>query len=801
MKNNILIFFALVFFSSILHAEDLLIESKKIKLEKKGELSIFEEDVIITTAENNIIKSDYAEYDKKNGTIVLKKNIRALDSKKNEIISNNAIYKENTKILESIGPTEIITVENYVIKGSDIIFDDLNKLITSNSKTTVTDPDNNIIYLDSFQYLINDYVFKSVGKVRVEDTFENIYNFSQVYIDTKKKELLGTDIKTFINKDEFKFDERNKPRIFANTVTINKNKTIFEKSNFTICDYRKNDRCPPWTVQSSKMLHDSKKKTIFYDNALIKIYNIPVFYSPRLSHPDPTVKRRSGFLVPSFQDSRNLGEGISVPYFWAINKDKDLTFTNKLYASENPLFLGEYRQALKNSNLIFDFGYTDGYKETSAIKKGGDKNHFFSKFVKNFSKIENNSENTLSITTQNTNNDKYFKLYKIDSELVNSEIDNLENTLRFTHTSDEMFFGFNMSMYETLKNEYIDKYEYIYPELLLSKNILSSPSFGSVNMDTNLKMHTYDTNKTSKFLVNSFEWNSLDKIFSSGFQSSISANIKNINYEAKNITAFKKDTTSEVFGAFGFLNKIELHKKIKNISEHFLTPKLLVRYAPGSMRKETNYSKLDPSKAFQLNRLNNNNNFETGLSTTLGFDYEIQKKDKNIEISMSQIFNEKENKKMPTSMGLDEKISDLVGVANYKINDKFNFNYNFAIDQNYNDFNYNEIGVQTNLDKMSFNINYLEENKHIGDNKYLKSKIDYKINMGTSLSYEFKRNLITDSSEFYNLSYEYFNDCLRAGLVYRREFYNDSEIEAEDSLMFKITLTPFGDLNSPKIYQ
>ena len=234
MKNNILIFFALIFFSSTLHAEDLLIESKKIKLEKKGELSIFEEDVIITTAENNIIKSDYAEYDKKNGTIILKKNIRALDSKKNEITSNNAIYKENTKILESIGPTEIITVENYVIKGSDIVFDDLNKLITSNSKTTITDPDNNIIYLDSFQYLISDYVFKSVGEVRVEDTFENVYNFSQVYIDTKKKELLGTDIKTFINKDEFKSDSRNKPRIFANTVSINKNKTIFDKSNFTI---------------------------------------------------------------------------------------------------------------------------------------------------------------------------------------------------------------------------------------------------------------------------------------------------------------------------------------------------------------------------------------------------------------------------------------------------------------------------------------------------------------------------------------------------------------------------------------
>ena len=60
-----------------------------------------------------------------------------------------------------------------------------------------------------------------------------------------------------------------------------------------------------------------------------------------------------------------------------------------------------------------------------------------------------------------------------------------------------------------------------------------------------------------------------------------------------------------------------------------------------------------------------------------------------------------------------------------------------------------------------------------------------------------KRNLITNSAEYYNLSYEYLNDCLRAGLVYRREFYNDSELEPEDSLMFKVTLTPFGDISSP----
>ena len=799
MKNKLLIFFILIFLSSTLKAENLFIESKQITLEKKKEFSIFEGDVVITTADNNIIKSDYAEYDKKKGIIVLKKNIHAIDNKKNEIKSNHAIYDENLKLLQSIGFTEITTTEKYVIIGDDIVFDELNGFITSDKKAIITDTDNNKVYLNNFKYFINNFIFKSIGKIKVEDNLKNTYNFSQVYIDTKKKELLGTDIKNFINKDDFKIDKRNKPRIFANTVKMNEEITTFSKSNFTLCNFREDDKCPPWSIQSTEMLHDSKKKTIYYKNALIKVYDIPIFYSPRLSHPDPSVKRRSGFLPPSFQDTKNLGEGLSIPYFWAINKDKDLTFTNKLYASENPLFLGEYRQALKNSNLIFDFGYTEGYKKTSDVKISGQKNHFFSKFVKNFSNINKNSESTLSLTTQVSNNDKYFKLYKIDTELVDSDIDNLENNLNFTYSNDEFFFDLNMSMYETLKNDYNDKYEYIYPEITFNKNLLSDPIIGVIDLDTNLKVHHFDTNKTSKFLVNNLEWNSISKSFNSGIQTNLLGNLKNINYETKNIDKFKREPTTEMFGALGFLSKIDLYKKIENITEHFLTPKFLIRYSPGSMRKEENDSKLNPVEAFSLDRLNSNDNFETGLSATIGFDYEIRENDKKIDISVGQIFNREENKKMPTTMGLDEKSSDLVGSSRYEINEKLSLSYNFALDQNYSEFNYNEIGISTDFNNFNFDINYLEEKKHIGNNEYIKSKVDYILNQDTNLSYEFKRNLITDSSEFYNLSYEYFNDCLRAGLVYRREFYSDSEIEPENSLMFKITLIPFGDINTPKL--
>ena len=82
----------------------------------------------------------------------------------------------------------------------------------------------------------------------------------------------------------FKINKDNKPRIFANSIRVDKKQGVFKKSNFTLCDYRENDKCPPWTIQASQLLHDKKKKTIYYDNAVIKIYDIPIFlFSKTLS--------------------------------------------------------------------------------------------------------------------------------------------------------------------------------------------------------------------------------------------------------------------------------------------------------------------------------------------------------------------------------------------------------------------------------------------------------------------------------------------------------------------------------------
>ena len=765
MKNRIIIFLLYIFFFAPSLAENLNIQSSSIAIDKKTKITIFKNQVSAKDKKNNQLLTEFAEYDK------------------------------NLQLLKTVGKTTVLTSGGFVIEGEDILFDNNENYIKSDKPATILDLEKNEIYLDGFQYSTSDGFFKSAGKIEIIDSKNNKYNFSQIYIDEKKKEIVGTDSKAFLNEESFKINKNNKPRVFSNTVNIYEQKTKFTKSIFTLCDYRKNDKCPPWSLQAKEMLHDKKKKTIYYDNAVIKVYDFPILFLPKLSHPDPTVDRRSGFLIPSFSDSKNLGAGFDIPYFWALDKDKDFTLRNKLFASENPLFLGEYRQAFKKSNLILDFGYTEGYKKTTAVKKSGNKSHFFSKFTKNF-KGKNNSNNSIKLTVQNVSNDKYLKLYKIKSELIEYEKDTLENSFIFNREDKNSFLGFEASAYETLKDGYNDKYEYILPDITYDKNLFASNKYGNLDLTSNLNVHNYDTNKFTKFLVNDLDWKFRTNNFASGIRGNLLGSFKNVNYETKNTSEYKDDPEYELFGALGYLSQIDLFKKNNN-DKYLLTPKILLRYAPGNMRKSNDSIRLDDKNIFSLDRLNSYNNFESGLSTTIGFDYEFKNITKQFNFSLGQVISEKENKDMPSSSSLDEKLSDLVGSTKFKINNNFNINYNFALDQNYKDLNYNEAGFDVDLNPIKFDIDYLQEKKHIGNKEYFKTNMKYTKGDNGIFAFEMKRNIITNSSEYYNLSYEYLNDCLRAGLVYRREFYNDSELESENSLMFKITLTPFGDISSP----
>jgi len=751
------------------------------------------------------IKSSKIQYDDINKITIFEGSVNSIDEKGNKLFSEYAEYNKLEEIIKTKGDTKILTSGGYEVSSSDVIFDNKKNLIYSENKTQITDKDGNNILVDMFNYSILNNIFFSKGNIKIKDINNNNYQFSEIYIDENKKKIIGSDVKGFLNQAGMSETINNNPRFFANTMSLNEKTNTFEKGIFTYCKIRDNNKCPPWTLQSKKIKHDLAKKTIYYDNVILKVYDFPIFFSPKFSHPDPTVKRRSGLLAPSLTNSTSLGTGFSTPYFWNIAKDKDLTLTPKFYSNENPLFLSEYRQDFLNTFLIVDTSYTPGYKKKNTKKSDGARAHFFSNLNMNLID-ENDKKSNLEINVEKVSNDTYFKVHDIKSSLVDKNKVVLENKLDFSYQYKDFYLGFTPAFYEDTGKIGHSRNEYLLP-LNIEKNILSSDKYGFFNLESNLKFRNYETNKQANLFVNDINWESNKWLNSLGLENYFEGLVKTVNYDTKKTKEYKNDKiNSEVHPALGFFTKLRLYKEdIINKNFYSLTPKLLLRYAPGHMRNRDD-GRLNYGNLFNLNKINDFDQIETGLSTSVGFEYKKNRLDKSnivsdevLSLSIGQVISANENMDIPASSSLDQHFSDIVGVAEYNINNKLNLNYSFAIDQGYKNFNYNEVGSELTFDKAKFNLSYLQEKNHIGNQEYVQSGVDFKINNSSELSINTKRNLLKDSAEFYNLSYNYINDCLKAGLVYRREFYTDRDVEPTNSLMFRISIIPFADINSPSL--
>ena len=231
------------------------------------------------------------------------------------------------------------------------------------------------------------------------------------------------------------------------------------------------------------------------------------------------------------------------------------------------------------------------------------------------------------------------------------------------------------------------------------------------------------------------------------------------------------------------------------------SPNFMLRYAPGHMRDLSNDDiNLKYANLFSTNKTSE---IEDGISAILGFDFKVNKKLKDgsekekLSLSLGQVFSPKENEDMPSRSSLDQKTSDVVGEVNYNFSEIGTVNYKFSIDHNLNDLNYNEVSTSLNFSKIGFNLDYLEEQNHVGEEHYVNAGVSLNFNEHNKLSFETRKNFKTESTELYDINYQYSLDCLTAGLVFRREFYEDSDVESQDSLMFTITFVPFSAVSTP----
>jgi LPS-assembly protein len=182
------------------------------------------------------------------------------------------------------------------------------------------------------------------GNIRMTDaegkvTYANIMDLSDDYRDG------------FV--DSLRVDTADATRMAATRADRSSgNYTVFENGVYTACAPCKDDpkKPPLWQVKGARIIHDQTEKMLYFENAQLEFFGVPMAYLPYFSTPDPTVKRKTGFLMPGFSTVTGYGFGVETPFYWAIAPDYDATFNPRITTRQGVLLQGEFRQRLINGS-------------------------------------------------------------------------------------------------------------------------------------------------------------------------------------------------------------------------------------------------------------------------------------------------------------------------------------------------------------------------------------------------------------------------------------------------------------------
>ncbi len=750
----------------------------------------------ITTNDGLIIDADNFVYDKIQNSLVANGNVIIIDNKNDYKISSEEInYNKKEEIIYTKGNTIGEINSRFTINSKDFIFLRNEKILNSNSKTSIIDNENQTLYnLKKFNFDINNELLK--GKdILVTSNYNQPLNdkvyFESAIFNLKDKSYIAKNIEVNLRKDIFN-NLDNDPRLKGVSAISDNNITKIKKGVFTSC--KKDDNCPPWIITAKKITHDKNKKQLIYDGAILKIYNIPVLYFPKFFHPDPTVKRQSGLLKPRLNNSSILGSSVSLPYYHVISDNKDYTLRPTIFDSNVKMFQNEYRQKNKNSSLIIDLGHTDGYKSSLSTKRNSI-SHLFANFEADLA-WENFTNSDLFISIKKVSNDTYLKVFDgniFKSDVTPTDYNSLESEAKLILNNDNFSFTTGFQSFENLTLPSSDRYQFILPYYNFEKEILTSYEKGSINFSSNGSNELNDTNNLRTVVTNDINYNSLDYISNNGFKSEYNLYFKNLNTVAKNDSKYKSSPQMELMSLIEMNSSLPLVNQSEK-STNYLTPKASIRFNPGDMK---DYSSSDRSinvdGIFDANRLGLDDSFEEGKSLTLGIEYKktnISDINRYFEAKIATVYRDKQESFIPSTSGINNKNSNFFGKISNNYLENIQLSYDFILDNDLNNLMYNSLNASFDYKNFKTTFNFLEEKGDLGNTNSMENTTTFRFNDQNYLSFNTRRNRKIDLTEYYNFIYEYKNDCLVAGIEYNKTYYEDRDLKPSENLLFSITLSP-----------
>lgn len=237
---------------------------------------------------------------------------RNLDKSQPLYLQGDELIYEGGNRVVARGNVEIY-YNDYILTADQVVYDQAANTLTAVGNVVLKEPNGNIVRAD--RYTLTD-------------------DFRDGFVQSL----------SIVAKDDTRIAAERATRRGGNT-------TVFKNGRFTPC--KSAPGSPPlWCISAATVIHDQKAATITYQDAQFELFGVPVLYTPYFEHADPSVKRKSGFLMPEFSGSETLGYGMTVPYYFALAPNYDFTFYPMYSSRQGVLWQGEWRHRLESGQYF-----------------------------------------------------------------------------------------------------------------------------------------------------------------------------------------------------------------------------------------------------------------------------------------------------------------------------------------------------------------------------------------------------------------------------------------------------------------
>ena len=554
------------------------------------------------------------------------------------------------------------------------------------------------------------------------------------------------------------------------------------------------DEEPLWQIKARRVLHDAEAQEVVYRDATLELLGVPIAYTPYLSHPDPTVERKSGILTPTFGVSSLLGSSVQVPYFWAISEESDLTFDPILSTDQLPVVTGEYRQRFASGENRTRLSFTQDDAQTGEDRFRG---HIDSK-----SRFSIDELWRWGADIRLTSDDTYLARYGFTGD------DTLTNRLFVEGFGSRSYAVAEALYFQGLHEEDIQKETPIVAPNLEYRYISAPGRFGAMTtLDTNIRALTREDGVSSQRISLTPGWqisntDSLGSITS--FRTSVQGDLYNVDVDE----ASSGQNDAVVGRAFPQAIVSWRYPWVRRSgpNSQIFEPLLALVVAPNGGNPEdipdedSQSIAFDETNLFDANRFSGTDRVEGGQRVVYGIRTGVFGGLGGAStLTVGQSFRFRESNPFPVGTGLEDQLSDIVANLQIAPNRFWNLLYKTRFDHNSLRARRTEISAAVGPPALSADLNYVffDRTGEFPDREEVTASLKSKLTDQWSARMQTRRDLTAEGGTLsYGASLVYECDCMNFELVYGRTFTSDRDIPRVESLTFRITFKSLGQIGS-----